>query len=244
MITAATLNAIAPYGREEESRPNDLTYVITANSATFGTDLVSRSFFVQLQRGLMRPGWKSELLAYIEAHGMGILADVLDILQRHEPFTDVETVTRFPEFEAAVLQPMCADSSEYMDVLKHITEAGDAANADVDTAKQIADELTDGLTANGIDPEGDAVFLQSSVIKVWLRDICRPSVAMQMVRNFAKTGMIPHLQPGLNRWPNSGANRSSGILWAAPDSPGSNYRAHPPARALSHRKGQTIMVTL
>jgi hypothetical protein len=242
MVTASELNGIAPYGREEETRPNDLTYVVTANSATFDTDLISRSFFISLQRAQTNPRWKSDLLAFVSEHRWQILADALDILQQHDPFAGIETLTRFPEFEACVLQAMCADVGVYSDVVRHMADTGDAANADVDLARQIAEELADGIAQQQLDPDTDAVYLQSGTVNEWLSALPeRPKI--QHVRNLAKVGLIPQLHPGLRRWPNNGPNRSSGILWAVPTEHGFDLRENLPARGISMRRGvaQTVI---
>lgn len=244
LITSSGINATAPYGREEEVRPNDLTYCVTANSATFDTDLISRSFFIHLKRGAMKAEWKSELLQYVTEHRLNILSDIIDILKEGGQFDGAMPQTRFPEFEKNVLQPMCGDIESYQAVLSAMSESQDAANSDIDLAKQIIDELSDGIASQKLEPDNDAVFLQSGAVKEWLRDIIRPSNSIQVVRNLAKAGMIPQLHPELSRFPNNGPHRSHGILWAPEGSKYANFKVYPPSRAIKYRKGNFSLVIL
>lgn len=217
LVTRSTITGRAPYGRGEESRPNNLTYIITANSASLDNDLAVRSFFLFVRRTNVSGMWKSRLKNYIRQHRLAIFADILDVLTRGAAFTAPAT-TRFPEFEETVLQPFCANEAEYRAVLHVLADRRDEANNEDDLAHHVAETLIEALTRAGVhDVHNTAVFIHSAVADEWLADIIPAEYgqrgAVQVVRNLAKNGILKTVDPAVRRWPARGENRRSGLLW-------------------------------
>jgi len=215
LVTRKEITGKAPYGRGEETRPNNLTYVVTANSASLDDDLAIRSFFIFLKRARITGTWKTDLENYIDSMRLQILADMLDILGNHPP-CPIEPRTRFPEFETNILHAMCADDAEFARVVDHIMESRDNANHDSDIAAEIADKLRVKLVEAGVHaPDSTAVFIHSNVAKDWLSSVlleCRSVVGT--VKNLARIGHLKEVNPKVERYPKFGNTRGRrGIMW-------------------------------
>lgn len=215
IITASTITGRVPYGREETRRPNDLTYVVTANSATFDTDLASRAFFIFVKRGSLSTFWKSSLTEFIEKYRLNILADILDIIQTHEPFEDINPSTRFPEFEVSIMQAMCDDFEQYDEVIKKIFYARSESNADEDLARQFEDEVRGRLIDFNIRPDDESVFIRSEVLQFWSRQLDQKMSAPNII-NLAKAGLISYINPRIIRYPHRGPEQRRGVMWQPP----------------------------
>jgi hypothetical protein len=217
LVTAQSISGRQAYGRGEETRPNNLTYTITANSAYIDTDLASRAYFVFVRRPHNSPTWKQSILTYIETHRLAIIADIIDILNRHSPFEDIDPSTRFPEFEVGILQAHCSSIQQYDDVLKTLLSARTESNTEEEQAKEIEEAFRGHMHDLSIDPDRDTVFIRSQVAEAWVKSaLDNGAIAghpMQMLRNMSKMKLLPAIDPKLKIWPNAGANRRKGCMW-------------------------------
>ena len=224
MMTARDITGMAPYGHGEETRPNDLTYVITANSATVSTDIADRSLYIFVLKppeSLSEPdSWKSRIQEYIDEHRLEIVADMIDMLETHFPFPGISLRTRFREFERDILQPCCGSPQMTVAVLEHVYGARDESNAEYDQARAIADTFEHELSTLGIDDQ-TPVFIRSEVVNSWgrraINDADGPTVRgqpIQLIRNLAKIGFLPHVDKDMKRLERDGKReRHTGIGW-------------------------------
>lgn len=217
-ITATKISGRAPYASGEDSRPNNMTWVITSNGARLDSDLSGRSFFIALDRKRDQSGqWNDRLNRFTEDYRLHVLADIIDILRRHQPFEGVTPATRHPEFEREVLQAMCLDSDDYLNVTRNLKESIEGANVEVDDCHQLIDCLRANLADVGlVSPADDCVFIHSDLFKAWTRDLGRkPALTCADCRNFAREGMTDRFDKVLDRFPRSSSceNRRSGVMW-------------------------------
>jgi len=211
LVTTPSINAMAPYGRNEEQRPNDLTYAITSNSANVDSDLAKRAWLIHIARGGWSPSWKSDLLAYIAEFKWHIMADIVDVLQSHIPFDDIQPGTRFPEFECEVLQAMAGDVDSYQAALETIAQRSDDVNTDEDLARTIEDTLRGAVAdITNRDPASVEVFIRADALAGMFPD--KKSIS-QIIRNLAKIGLLPVINPKVIIWPHNGPYRRRGVLW-------------------------------
>lgn len=217
MVTDFGISGKAPYGRGEETRPNNLTYIITANSANINNDIASRSFGIMLAKPTYNANWTRDVMAYIEKNRYTIFGDIIDIISRSRP--SITPNTRIPEFEQEILWPMCIDRSEYDQAIQGITTQREDANVEEELARQcgeiIALKLRELLVTKFA--EDTVAFIRYEIVDMWLSDL-RPHTKMQDVRNFAKIGLIKEINKDIRRYPNSGtgplsALRSTGLMW-------------------------------
>jgi 5S rRNA maturation endonuclease (ribonuclease M5) len=213
MTTAWTISGKAPYGLGEETRPNNLTYVLTANSATFDQDISVRTWTIFLKRPVNNEKWKERVLAYIEENRYQIFSDALDILNKHKPFEGLKPVSRVPEFETRILQAMCANEAEYEAVCHHLAESRSEGNVEEEQALQATETLRYRLQElpNGA-PDTSMVFIRAEVVERWLAPI-GDGMKVPDVRNLAKVGLMPNIDKTIKRFPAQKDLRRTGIMW-------------------------------
>lgn len=216
LCTASHLSGRAPYGRGEENRPNDLLYVITANSATVDNDIANRSFPVFLRHQEYSDAWKLSLNEFIASHRYHILADMLSYVTTNQKFEGIKPSTRYPEFETRILQAFCGDVGEYSEVIKAIVQARSAANADEETAAGINDRLRHNLLNLGLAPDLSTYFIHAVALDRWFKDMNTRGGRLdvkQQIRNFAKHGFLPDVDPKIQIYPSNGPAKRRGIMW-------------------------------
>jgi len=224
LVTAGSITGRATYGRGEENRPNNLTYVVTINGATVDTDIASRAYYIMVAKPRMNPNWTGNVLEYIKQNRIQIFADILDIIRTHQPF-NIAPVTRMPQFETEILQPACETEEMYRNVMEFLTNKKEETNTDEELARRIEEEITQKLANTkalfghpDINPQTDRIFIRSYVLEEWFSGetwIGRKTPS-EIIRGMAKTGMIDQVDPVLMRWPaHSGKQfqRRSGIMW-------------------------------
>lgn len=216
-MTAESISGKAPYGRGEETRPNNLTYVITANSATVDNDLSDRCYFVHVCKPQRSINWKREVLQFIERFQLHVLADIIGMLEarQDDPFESAPA-TRFPEFEETILRGVCEDEQEYFDALAMLAESKSASNSEDEDAKTIMDEFASRLIDAGRRPGSEYIFIQSGVAKLWMDEIFGREFqgnGVQYLRNLAKNGLASCFDPKVDRYPHHGSKRRRGIMW-------------------------------
>ena len=215
LITSSSINGLAPYGEGEESRPNDITYFITANSSQLNHDMSTRSFAIVLKMPESRDGWAERLNAYMKANQRQIIADIHYILsaQSKRPFT-WKTRTRFPDFERFVLAAVCTDETHYNAVCECIRSEAENTDVEGERGAFIAEVITENLRKLDIQAEYITCFIRTEVIEKWF-DPKRTSVSD--IRNLAKQGFIRQFDKDIRRFPaHSCKERRSGLLWRAP----------------------------
>lgn len=224
IITRKNITGIAPYGRSEEVRRNNLTVIITANTATVGSDIADRSIYIHLRKPdqtMDRTGWKAAVQFYIAQHRLEIVADIIDLLSHHTPLKKAPQ-TRFAAWEVAILQPCCRTPEAYSAALDAIRTAREESNVEHDQARAVIDHFSAQIAAILQYDVTRPVFIRSDVVNSWGRIALNDALGadfkglpIQIVRNLAKVGLIPQIDREIRRFPNSGHGtiRASGIAW-------------------------------
>jgi len=217
LVTQGSISGLAPYGKGEETRPNDLTYIITSNSATVCRDLASRSFFIMLKRP-ENPvkTWETVVRDYIRDYRLQIIADITGILDRGPQFT-VTGKTRFRTWEREIMAPMLGSQEVYDDVLELNQDRLLAADGEVEEADQIKDYFWRQIKHLGYNPDEECIWLEARVVSKWASD-CIPGFggptgrnARQKILNMAKGGMLNELSSPVKRWPTH--KGKTGMMW-------------------------------
>lgn len=224
LVTAGSITGRATYGRGEESRPNNLTYVVTVNGATVDTDIASRAYYIMIAKPKMNPHWTGDVLDYIKKNRLQIFADILDIIKNHRPFS-ASPVTRMPQFEVEILQAACGTEEQYLKVIEYLNGKKEETNTDEELARRIEEEINQHVISAeplfghpGLNPQEDRIFIRSYVLEEWFRNAAwlKNKTPTEFIRNMAKTGMIPQVDPVTMRWPSNNEKRftrRSGIMW-------------------------------
>lgn len=222
MVTQGSLSGIAPYGRGEETRPNDITYVLTANSASVDKDLSARAFYVNIRKPEQAdPQWNRKLTEFIRRHRLQIISDIIGILERGPAF-DAVPVTRFKLWEKEVLQPMCGTLEDYSGVIKVNCDRLAAADGELEQVDTIRDAIREQLRQSGVNPETETAFISNDILRAWCRDAIpefggRSGRSIpNILRNWHKAGMLSELSERIQRWPLGGMG-PRGMAWNCPD---------------------------
>ena len=219
IVTMPEITGRPVHGRDEESRPNNLTYTVTTNNASISDDIAVRSWIIHLKRpDQYKADWSEKLVEYVNVHRMQIFADMIDMLENHEPY-DCPVSTRFPEVEERLLQACCNNFEEYSDVIKMLFNRTAAANAEEEFGKAIEDAIRENLAEAKIHPDKYSVFIRSSLLAEWVGEVIpqRGNAAVQAVRSLATQGHISSLDSKINIWPPSGDKRRRGAVWKGRD---------------------------
>jgi len=220
MATSAVFSGLAPYGRNEVTRENDLTFCITSNSASMDRDLISRSMIISVSRDDAANGsWLSNVRHFISSYRWEILADVAHIVQSGSDWP-VMTQSRFRAWESHVLAPMCGHSDVFEDCHKLQISRREGADQEIGDAEMFNFFVEGKLQSMAIFPE-QPVWLSSAVINDWAQKIL-PGLggknsrgAKQCVHNWQKLGLLPNWSFALSRFPTSSRldkPRSRGVM--------------------------------
>ena len=215
MITSRSISGRAPYGRGEESRPNNLTFVMTMNTATLGRDIAERSIFLHLKRRPYDPHWKEALYADIRNYRLHIMADALDILKSELSY-DLPTCTRFPEYERAVIQRVINDPERYSAFMKLQAERRGESDSDQDSSAVVRSVIEEEMVKLGISPMDGAAFIRSDTMTLWMRQVWPDwghNRIIQTVRNHSKNKLLPQIKDKPRIYPHRGPNRRNGFMW-------------------------------
>jgi len=219
LVTMQSVSGRAPYGKGEETRPNNLIYCITANCANIDSDTASRSFFIFLKKSTYTTGWAEKLMQYITINQLQIISDIIDILKNSNPMTETAS-RRFPEFETQVLQPMCESFDDYNEVIKQIIDDTSTANVEEDFCRQVEDELRSALISLDLKPYQQKIFIHTAAVKEFLSDISKDIYSggiIEAIRNQGNMNNLPCIDSKINRWPQTSSKRRRGIMWLPED---------------------------
>ena len=243
LMTSTAISGLAAYGRGEETRPNNLTFVITANSATVDNDLSDRCYFVHVCKPKRSANWKEKVLSYILKYRYNILADIIGKLEDHDPADfDGSVQTRFAEFEERILRGVCDNQQQYHDALNCLAESKASSNSEDESAITLEDEFYDRLRDAGLNPSFEQVFIRSDVVKLWIAEIGEysPQSGLQFIRNLAKNGLTKRFDAKPERFPHRGKERRRGIMWV----PESKMSERTEVIGLKGRKVTRVMTVL
>lgn len=227
LVTGFNVSGKAPYGIGEESRPNDLTYVVTSNSANVGSDMASRSFIFYIKPPSHRDDkWKSRVMTYVDERRYEILGDIYDILKNTTTPNEFVAHTRVPEFEAEVMYKMAGSPESYQAVIDELLITRNEANVDEERAVQAVEiirnriqeifELATGsdgvIVKRDPDPDHWVVFIRNQVVSFWMKMI---GADVQDLRNMVNVGRISCIDKKIRRYPSSFRSkwRMSGIMF-------------------------------
>ncbi|MDH3279522.1 MAG: hypothetical protein OEQ39_02985 [Gammaproteobacteria bacterium] len=212
MATSATISGLAPYGKDETTRENDMIFCLTSNSACLDRDLVSRSMMISLSRDeCASSNWLSKVRKYVQCNRMQILADIRAILAAG-PQWPVKTQSRFREWEYSVMAPIIGYEDVFMQCHKLLIarrEMSDQETADAETVHAVI-ELN--LARLGIQ-DHDPVWIASDVLADWARTAL-PGLGgkhgrgvRHHMQNWAKLGQIEDWNFEMRKFPTSSMSK-------------------------------------
>jgi hypothetical protein len=207
-ITASRIEGHRLYiGRA--SRPNTLTWVLTANSPTLSNDLAQRSIIIQIgrpQRGVDFVGW---VRAWLEENRKDLIADILYTLQNAERKTiPPEHRGRFSAWENSVLS--CLKNPEK--VAARLYKLRRIADEDAENAERLHEAFTEFLEGRDLDTKESRYFINWTTVarictKAWNEQGLSARRAGAMVREVLGNEHLPFIRECKDR------RVGRGVLW-------------------------------
>lgn len=172
LVTSDVISGIKPYGHDDETRPNDLTYVMTMNGASVDNDLASRALqiFVSMPDD-PDPNWEAKVKSFVKAHRLQIISDAISILDDGANF-EAKPFTRFRSWERDVLQCVAGSFERYNCLFKTISDRRDNMNDDMLTAREFEQYAKKrAATLVGADIEKPQCYnIANAVLNLWMAD--------------------------------------------------------------------------
>ena len=222
LVTQGSISGLPPYGHGEETRPNDLTWCLTSNSATVDPDLAQRSMFIHLVKPPNNVrDWENRVNAFIAAHRLQIIADIIGILKRGVSF-EFSTVTRFRGWEREVLAPICGSLDNHSLIWKTNEDHKAQADGETDEIETLREAFRSNIEAAGFDPDSAICWLQIPVLISW----CQGAIpgfggktgraVRHCLRNMLKSGKFSELSEDVKIWPQHSPKHTRGMMWNHP----------------------------
>jgi len=196
LVTQGSISGLAPYSRGEDTRPNDLTYVITSNSASFDRDLAARSIFIKVNRKENPdPLWAEKVFKYINDYRLNILSEIVGIL-RNVKIKDPKTYTRFKMWELDVMAPMIGNEEQRAKAMEENIEMQKNCDYDQENAEEIRKFFSAKI--GGKYGKDAPVFIPNPFIKNWFLEALpdeniRKNIIPKIIKNWAGAGLLPEL---------------------------------------------------
>lgn len=211
-ITSNSITGMAPYGKGEESRPNDLTFFGTFNGASVDTDMATRCYTLQI-RAVERPdpGWASRLTAFIKKNRLQIFADALDMIKNAKP--RARKHSRFGIFDGKILSAVCRNDEEFTAADNALAKASDIANDDMELAREIDARLTSAIKSATGYSAAKAVVIPHSAVDRILSDGTSKSCSSHQLRKLVRSGHLPTISKEFRALPQrTGFPRTAAFL--------------------------------
>lgn len=192
------------------SRPNYMTWIITANRPKVSQDLATRSVCVRLGPPVRGFGFEEKMRALLESRRLEILGDCMDILEKGavHPLSPKNRI-RFYDWEEMVLRRI-----EGCDRLAAMVKERQATvNADADCSEEIREEIVKVLRKCDEGFEWRRTYIPWGVLCLCL------DRAMRNDRKVTKRGAGKVLRPLLGQGPLRNLDESSsnklgkGLVW-------------------------------
>jgi len=154
LITDEWINGHALF-RGDGSRPNVLTWIITANGVRLSRDMAQRSFFIELKKPEYAADWDKEVSEYVSKNLDFIVADAIAILKTARARASMKLNDRWARWCEEVLVPACehvaladvAGKVSAKDVIRHNDTMRDDCDEDREEAEMLLKGLLDRVCA-------------------------------------------------------------------------------------------------
>ena len=163
VITSATISGHRLHVGEAD-RPNNLTWLITLNGPSLGTDIAQRVVVVKLLRPSQRvEAWESDTLELIDTHRTEIIADIRAFFDlQPEP---IPCHGRWATWEGQVL----ARLANPLDIQKALFERAEEADVEREEIETIEEHFLEKLNQLGY-LSTDAVHLPTKIAAHWFNE--------------------------------------------------------------------------
>jgi len=225
MVTESTITGMAPYGRGEESRPNDLVYAVTVNDGQMDRDLTRRAVVIKIAKARKSSSWRERVLDYIEAHRLQIAADCLNLLQAGAKI-EADPLTRFEVWERRVLHCLIRDAGELDNIASETRERQSWMDIDLETTERIRAAVHQ-LLAGAVIPADSCLFFDSAALHTLCNGL-QQRCTTQRFNGWVGNGYLPEFSEAMRyqRQASGHRIRVSGRYWDTVEPPGTRAPSH------------------
>jgi len=207
LVTSKSISGIAPYGRGEMTRPNDLVYAVTVNGASVDTDTATRAYTIRLKKPeKLRAEWRDETIAFIDRNRLQLYSDIIHMMQNAQKR---ERNGRFGKFDITVLSAVCADDAEFALVDRSIRAEADRANDDADRGAEFLEMIYARVSSEVDNFDANRPFvMRNADINFYLAHSSGnlKTMKVQAIRSLVKQGQIPPVSKYFDRLPQGDTN--------------------------------------
>ena len=216
MVTCEFFSGMSPYAKECESRPNDLTYVITSNDAIISDDISKRSIILELKTPKKYAQWSQQVISYIESCRFCIFADILSLLKNPVDL-NVQT-TRFEAWDTDIFMPIIRNKNVVNDIWKSISIRNSKSNIDSSEAELINTCYQDRIVSElKLNHEQNCIFVQSNLAIFWYRQAIETRISdtgiIRKIRTMIREKHLINLSEKWAKYPIYDGNARRGITW-------------------------------
>lgn len=160
LITTPVVNGRRLY-HGDCSRPNTLTWFLTLNGVSLGTDMSQRSVIVKIAKPAHTGDWEESTASFIASNRRKIIADCIGLLRG--PKYDLQRYTRWGLWEREVLSRLPACSELQSLILARQEEC----NVEQEESEQVEVFFRDKLERLQYRVDFEEVFIPSKVAAFW-----------------------------------------------------------------------------
>ena len=196
MITSPVISGRQLYIGEGQ-RPNHLTWFLTLNGISLGTDMAQRTIVVKVSRGKNNGPWWEDTRRFIDEHRDQIIGDIIAALKA-EPFP-LDEYSRWASWEMHVLCRL----PEPGEAQRVILERQGEANTEADEADIIEDYFSTQLERLGYAAESECVRIPVAIVARWYGwasgEQARTAAVTRRLKQMADEGQLKRLAPDAGR---------------------------------------------
>jgi hypothetical protein len=193
LLSARNISGRALYVGEG-TRPNMLTYLLTGNGISLGTDISQRVIEIRLSKPRYADfkKWVSTLFSFIDENRAAILSDLVTMLAA-DPQDMGTDASRWSDWEVDVLSKCGNPWDLYADITKRQKEA----DSEQDTAYDLHEVFRRRLESYTYDPQTERILIPSHVANRWYVEATNERVTVtrstQQIKLLCGRGQMPNL---------------------------------------------------
>jgi hypothetical protein len=196
MITSPVISGRQLYVGEGQ-RPNLLTWFLTLNGVSMGTDMAQRSVIIKIVKRKNDGPWLEETIKFVDQNRAQIIGDIIAAL-RTEPFALAE-FSRWGTWEQHVLSRL----PEPAEAQRVILERQAKANCELDEAEIIEGYFADQLLRLQYDPPTAQVRIPVAVAARWygwaVGEPTKTAAASKRLHQMASEEQLTQIAPDSTR---------------------------------------------
>lgn len=179
----------------ESRRPNIFNWLVTLNGISLSADIAQRSVVIKLKRTTFDATFRERVFNFAIDHRDEIISDALGALRSiGNPTNCITTFSRWGNWEDQVLNKLPDPQILQQTIVERQAESDD----DLDEADILREYVVFDLRANGLDPDGVSLQIDSQIAASWVNRSMGGSrlstnTACRKLQDLIRRGKIPQL---------------------------------------------------